>query len=361
MKERIQMSFKCKNCNCNFNSKSARILFCSVECRKEYIVKRDGVLGDDYVICMICNRATANATGSHLKNHLGWTAERYKLEYPNSQTIATKTLVKITAGSVKAGQRMREPEHRKRLSGLYSGENNPMHRSKTSDDKRKSVSPFSPAFYIKQDPALSEAEAKELASKKLKESRIVSWNKDEYWMDKGFSEEEAKEIVSKKQSTFSLEKCIEKYGEEEGTRRWSDRQYKWTKSYKKNNYSKKSQELFSSLYPLISSKYKEIYFATLKNNKVIMDNGRNDEYRLRVNGLVIMPDFFIKDLNKIIEFDGVYWHDYKRRNKPENQRRETEKDVILAENGYQILRITELEWENDPTGTLKRCMDFITS
>jgi very-short-patch-repair endonuclease len=52
---------------------------------------------------------------------------------------------------------------------------------------------------------------------------------------------------------------------------------------------------------------------------------------------------------------------YKRRNKPENQRRESEEDNILIESGYQILRINELEWENDPTGTLKKCLDFIIS
>ena len=39
-------------------------------------------------------------------------------------------------------------------------------------------------------------------------------NQIEYWIKKGFSEEEAKMKVAERQRTFTLEKCIEKYGKE---------------------------------------------------------------------------------------------------------------------------------------------------
>ena len=48
-----------------------------------------------------------------------------------------------------------------------------------------------------------------------------------YWLAKGYSEEEARIKQSERQRTFSLEKCIAKYGEEEGRRRWQERQDKW--------------------------------------------------------------------------------------------------------------------------------------
>ena len=88
-----------------------------------------------------------------------------------------------------------------------------------------------------------------------------------YWIKKGYREEDALLKLKERQTTFSLEKCIEKYGEEEGLNRWKNRQEKWMKNYKKNNFSKISQELFWSIYNLINDEYKkEIYFATINNN-----------------------------------------------------------------------------------------------
>lgn len=59
----------------------------------------------------------------------------------------------------------------------------------------------------------------------------------EYWLAKGYSEKEAKEKISKLQSTFSLEKCIEKHGVIKGTEIWENRQIKW-----QNTLSNKSSE-----------------------------------------------------------------------------------------------------------------------
>ena len=58
----------------------------------------------------------------------------------------------------------------------------------------------------------------------------------EFWINKGFSEQEATKKVSETQSTFSLNKCIEKHGEELGILIWNNRQEKWKKSLKQNNF-----------------------------------------------------------------------------------------------------------------------------
>jgi hypothetical protein len=359
MKERIKKEFCCKNCGKNYLSSSMASQFCTIDCRKEFKVKEGKQLGRDYVICKICNRATSNVTGVHLRNHPGWTAEKYRTEFPGTPVIAASVLEKITEGSKKAGARMREPEHKERLSKIATGKNNPMHKSRTTEEKRKSVSPFSPNFYLERYPNMSLDEATSMAKNKLSENAVISWVKEEYWMKKGHTQEEAKKIISEKQSTFSLEKCVEKYGEEDGKKRWLDRQEKWAKNYKKTNYSKKSQDLFTTIYPIIKNKYKDIYFATLNENKQILDTGKNHEFRLRLNDRVILPDFYIKDNNKIIEFDGIYWHDHVRRNKPENKKREEEKDRELINSGYSILRINEREWEDNPIEVIKKCIDFI--
>jgi predicted CoA-binding protein len=49
----------------------------------------------------------------------------------------------------------------------------------------------------------------------------------EYWMSSGLSKEEALAKVTERQSTFSLEKCIEKYGEDNGYNVWLKRQEQW--------------------------------------------------------------------------------------------------------------------------------------
>ena len=73
----------------------------------------------------------------------------------------------------------------------------------------------------------------------------------EYWMIRGYSTLESKDIISKSQSTFSLEKCIQKHGLEIGTKIWQDRQDLWQqKLNSKTNEEKleinlsKSQNLY---------------------------------------------------------------------------------------------------------------------
>lgn len=68
------------------------------------------------------------------------------------------------------------------------------------------------------------------ASRPLEESRASSPRCIEYYLIRGFSKKEAVKKVKEHQVTFSLDKCIEKYGEEKGRARWIKRQEKWLKS-----------------------------------------------------------------------------------------------------------------------------------
>lgn len=51
-----------------------------------------------------------------------------------------------------------------------------------------------------------------------------------YWLKQGYSEEESKKLVSERQRTFTLEKCLQRYGEIEGKRIFNERQIKWQKT-----------------------------------------------------------------------------------------------------------------------------------
>jgi len=64
-------------------------------------------------------------------------------------------------------------------------------------------------------------------------SKYIDYNKRllpsniDFWIKKGYSEIEAKEMLSERQRTFSLEKCIKKYGLEKGQEVFNQRQIKW--------------------------------------------------------------------------------------------------------------------------------------
>lgn len=104
----------------------------------------------------------------------------------------------------------------------------------------------------------------------------------EYWIKKGYSPEEAKIQVSKRQSTFSLNKCIDKYGHDEGNRVFNERQDKWINTLKnKINYFEiqKSKNVFKYDTKSFSDILKHSGFKEKINtivNYCITNKGAND-------------------------------------------------------------------------------------
>lgn len=171
----------------------------------------------------------------------------------------------------------------------------------------------------------------------------------EYWIAKGYTKEQAEKLLSESQRTFTLEKCIQKHGKKKGTEIWQERQRKWLKSFPKNNYSKISQELFWSIHKKIKSKYKEIYFA---------ENGKNhnNEYRIKSKTSYKLLDFYIKDINKCIEFDGDYWHG-SRGNIERDKKRE--RDILKENPEMQIFHVKEYDYKKDKNKIIEKCLNFL--
>lgn len=180
-------------------------------------------------------------------------------------------------------------------------------------------------------------------------------NQVEYWIKKGFSEEEAKIKVRERQRTFTIEKCIEKYGKEQGTKRWQERQEKWLRNYKKQNFSNVSQNLFWTIYNKIKNLNLDIRFATIDENKEKDTSGKNNEYLIKTKKSFVKPDFVILDSKKVIEFDGDYWHGKGRGNKL----RDKERDKSLQEMGFQVLHILEKDFKINPEKIINECLNFI--
>lgn len=200
--------------------------------------------------------------------------------------------------------------------------------------------------------------ANKLKEKRIKEPELYSATCSSqlaYWTHKGYSDIEAKLKLSERQTTFSLDICIKKYGEIDGAARFAKRQEKWLSNYKKTNFSKISQKLFWGLIEEDSRLTNHnIYFATYDNGNKSND-GVNYEYKLNLPETTIKPDFILLDEKKIIEFDGVYYH----KKTPENMIRETKRNNIILNGGYSILHINELEYKNNPKDTIKKCLDFL--
>ncbi len=129
-----------------------------------------------------------------------------------------------------------------------------------------------------------------------------------YWIKQGYSEEEAKKLQSERQTTFTLEKCIKKYGEVEGRKRFEERQKLWYEKISKtmelngtcnNTVSKESLKLFEPIYNEIKDKY-TCYIG--------IQNSGTSEYRIFVNGSMYLFDFAIKELKLIFEYNGEAFH-----------------------------------------------------
>lgn len=200
----------------------------------------------------------------------------------------------------------------------------------------------------------------------------------EYYTNKGFSVDVAKEMLTKKQKTFSLEKCIEKYGMEEGVKRWKIRQEKWQntlnskpldeiiKIRKKQvcnglSFSNNSQDLFWKIYEIIKDDYKDIFFATLTHDNSDYDYKTkktvNYEYYYRIpnKNRGYFFDFYIKDNKKVIEFDGNYWH-HKDKNA---EIRDKLKDEDMMNEKIEILHIKELDYIKNSDIIVEQCVNWI--
>jgi hypothetical protein len=173
---------------------------------------------------------------------------------------------------------------------------------------------------------------------------------------KGYTEEEAKEQLSKRQRTFDLNYCIKKYGLEEGTKRFNDRQNKWLNSFKKSikNASKNG---------IASSNIANNFFNIVES---IINGGEREVIKGKYSF-----DFIFK--NKIIEFNGDYWHmnpkiyDEKCVNKTINMTarevwdRDKKKLKYAKNHNYDMYVVWESDYKNNPDETLKKCIKFLTS
>ena len=356
------MKKTCKNCDTEFETRTKR-LFCSDECKKTYLNREEFPDGSDFVVCKECGLRQKQLTQHIMKMH--------HMSVDDYCSKHNCTLHDLTCESLHNNltTHIRKACVEGRC-GWQKGENNPSHSEKVKSGRS---SPFS-MNYHGYDGLIDEEKRERIAdlAKNIAEKREKNGNSTtskEYYIKRGYSEEEAIRKLKERQRTFTLEKCIEKYGEDEGKRVFEERQKKWQNTLNSKpieelcriynakmcdgrGYSKVSQELFKAIMSRIGNRYKEVFYATSNPDSefseyMVCDKDGTHRYFL---------DFYVKDNNKVIEFDGDYWHGPKRGNKKRDMMREE----ALKRLGYEnIFHVKERDYRNNPEKVISDCVAFI--
>lgn len=189
-----------------------------------------------------------------------------------------------------------------------------------------------------------------------------------YWLKRGYNRKESKEKIKERQSTFTLEKCIDKYGETDGLKVWNNRQREWSKKiekkYKRGDFTKFRKENYSDLeieiFDILSKNYKNAYY------------GNNQFFRhFKRLGKTFAYDFVLNDKKKIIEFNGDYWHcnpekyeknyfhKYLQLYAGDVWERDRIKNNAIIEDGYKIMVIWENEYKQNKEKVIQKCIEFL--
>ena len=384
---------KCERCGNDFLASSNYVHFCdgcSIIVKKEakerhnkarLIVKQNkllnGVEGEDYIIDLWNGLPTTRIAGRWIKErHPGRTIDEYKNEFPDAPLVCGK-MSKRLSESTKS--RMNRPEVKEYYSNLFKGDKNPNAKCNTTEEYRKSISPFSKSFK-KYEGMTDEEKEKQIREYTQCDRDDRNDNQVKYWIKKGYSEEDAKQKVSERQLTFTLEKCIAKYGEEEGTKRYIERQKNWSakveEQYQQGLFSKIPHSQNSCIY----SKFeKDIVDSIIESLDIDINDiycYKTSQFRLENTNEDCKNKIFSYDLtigNKIIEFNGDFWHmnpdmydsDYVHPYSNLSAEEKWEIDEIKLncafQNGYEVLTIWEQEYNENKEATIQKCVEFLTN
>lgn len=204
--------------------------------------------------CKLCNKIfTQKGFSLHLSNtHNNITHKEYYDKYLLKENETTKCKMcgknkkfySLTKGYRDFCQKCNRPKTQKEHIEIYGNlenYNNANEKRKYNNSKdgliknhgKKKAEKILESFKVtkkymikKYGENIGEKKWNKLCKEKGKTVRI------EYWIKQGYSKNEAKEKLKERQSTFSLEKCIQKHGEIDGKEIWKQRQEKWQNTLK---------------------------------------------------------------------------------------------------------------------------------
>lgn len=224
-------------------------------------------------------------------------------------------------------------------------------------------SPFSDSFigYIGMDS--SEIKKRKYAAGKY-DKIGRNQNQKEYWLKRGYSESDAIIEARKHINTFSLEKCIEKYGLENGYKIWKERQEKWQSTLRSKPVEEQERINHNKVYKNGPKSGVESEFL----NKLSTDISKHNKY---LQNLGVIVDF-IQD-NKIIEFYGDYWHcnpkqkrfvesyyhPYLKMTAKEKWEFDENRINKLKNSGYKVKIVWESDYKENKDSVILDCKKFL--
>jgi G:T-mismatch repair DNA endonuclease (very short patch repair protein) len=211
---------------------------------------------------------------------------------------------------------------------------------------------------------------KETAAKKSAEAQHGKTdqkpNQIGYWLKKGFSEEAAIMKVSERQTTFTLEKCIEKYGLADGQSRWQARQDKWQAtlnskspeekkeinrkkaSYTKPNYNStieyEALEFLEAQLGISIVRQIPTYLDEIQTHR--MFDGKYENVYIEFNG-----DYWHCNPKK---YESDYWHEVRKMTAAEIWEYDNQKKRGIEVLGSKLFVIWENEYKNNKMEILER-------
>ena len=315
-------------------------LYCSTSCCKRHRseLKYSGTEGVDFITCPLCKYRTRQFTPAHAKMH----------GYPSIQEFAQSVgLNSVTCDKKKLSQ---------------SGENNNAygHGGKLSPWSKK----FVRGYDADKHKAMIENSKKRLAESKEKYKFLF-----EYWLTEAKGDVDIATALYKNFQTRNLSWFIDKYGEEEGKKRHSMKTEKWV-STMNNKPEEEKLRINKAKAVGISSTSKPEYelYESLAKHLADVEHQfsmKRDEIR-RYN-------YDIRYNNKIIEFNGDFWHcnpdqfdeNFFNKRTKRTARETWEKDEAKIQfaicSGYEVLVIWENKYLANKEQVIQECLNFLTS
>jgi G:T-mismatch repair DNA endonuclease (very short patch repair protein) len=352
----------CIECKAEYTTTSAKSLVCSATCRQRRANNSTRAKKQAKVVanhtedklmptCLFCGWKAFSLT-----THIRYEHEMTPTEYMEHHSTGIESV--------------NHPHETERRSNRLKGENNPGYQhSGTMSTYSKNC--------ITYNGLTDEEKAKRISAqvKKLTTTREQNNNNTttlEYYTSRGMSMEEARAALSDRQTTFSLDICIEKYGHTEGLKVWSERQKKWKQSLdalpeeEKERIHRAKIAALSNSYSMISTQLFE------QLNTPNAKFGANEQLVLTPTGY-FKPDFLIG--TKIIEFYGDFWHanpikyqagdvisvKYHTKTVQDIWDRDNKRIAALQQAGYQTLIVWERDYKQRPEETIQKCLDFLNN
>ena len=202
----------------------------------------------------------------------------------------------------------------------------------------------------------------------------------EFYISRGFSKEEAIRKVKERQSTFTLAKCIERYGESDGKKRFNERQSKWMASlYNRSDEALKKmfRDRTNHTFGVASGTSLKVFLPLIQwcnengvtTDEILIGHGTSSEFCLVDSDTkkVYFYDFTIPKLQLIIEYNGELWHPRNSDWAPlpcmnttmeEAMEKEKSKKITAEKNGYTVHYI----WDSDDVDSaIETCRSLIRS